>query len=115
MSDPDDTDHLDPEDQVTDNEQEPPPVNRYKRGDPIPQIPLEQLLAFENEHPGQGKEGLISRTFGIRPIHYYMQLNTAIDNPEAVELDPILVGRLKDTRTARLAARASRTLTRPTR
>lgn len=111
--DPDEPDQVDIEDDVADHSQEIESPRYYRRGDPIPHIPLEQLLEFENANPGHtgAKEALIGETFGIRPTNYYQQLNAAIDNPEAIALEPALCRRLQERRARRVAARTTRKLT----
>lgn len=83
-----------------------------------PAPPLADLLAFEEQHPGHTgpKEDAIRKAFGgMNTTRYYQCLNAAIDTPEALELKPMLVNRLRDLRTRRTEARATRTLRRTTR
>lgn len=112
MPDPDETDLIDSEDLAADHSQDIEPPRYFKRGDPIPHLPLEQILEFENNHPRHtgDKEALIGTTFGIRPANYYQQLNTAIDDPTAIALNPALCRRLQERRARRHAARQSRQL-----
>jgi hypothetical protein len=75
-----------------------------------------RILDFEREwwrHAG-AKEEAIRNEFGLSAPRYYQLLNVAIELPEAVRYDPMLVGRLQRVRDARTAARASRTFTSPT-
>jgi hypothetical protein len=74
-------------------------------------IPLEQLLAFEERwgpHADR-KEAAIREAFNRSAVRYYQALNAAIDTPEAHELNPMLVNRLREQREARTKARESRT------
>lgn len=73
---------------------------------------LEQLLEFEAAWPGFGgkKVDAIRTTFGgMNRTRYYQILNRAINTREALELNPMLVNRLRAHRTKALQARASRT------
>lgn len=94
-------------------------VRGYQHDRPSwPAPPLAELLAFEEQHPGHTgpKETAIRKTFGGMNItRYYQCLNSAIDTPEALELNPMLVNRLRDLRARRSEARATRTLRRTTR
>lgn len=81
-----------------------------------PAPPLDALLAFEEQWPGHagGKYDAIRNTFGgMSTTRYYQVLNAAINTREALELNPILVRRLREQRDARTAHRAARTF--PTR
>lgn len=73
-------------------------------------IPVDELLAFESAHPRHSgwKEEAIRARFGIPPARYYQLLGRAIDTREALELDPMLVHRLRRIRDTRLAARERR-------
>lgn len=51
------------------------------------------------------KEGRIRERFGMSPTEFYAKLNWVIDQPAALEYDPILVRRLRRMRDARAAAR----------
>ncbi len=61
------------------------------------------LLDFESRHPGHpsGKQHAIETELGVSAARYYQLLGRAIDHPEAVKLDPVLVNGLR-----RLNARA---------
>lgn len=61
------------------------------------------LLDFEARHPGHpaGKQHAIETELGITAARYYQPLGRAIDHPDAVKLDPVLVHGLR-----RLNARA---------
>jgi hypothetical protein len=78
-----------------------------------PLLELAAVLSFEAEWPGGhsgAKEGAILRTFNVSAARYYQALHRFIDTHKAVELDPVLVGRLQRARQARADARASRSL-----
>ncbi|GGH43790.1 DUF3263 domain-containing protein [Microbacterium album] len=65
------------------------------------------ILAFEAEwrRHGGAKEEAIRARLGLTPARYYQLLGRLIDAPEAIAADPLLVGRLRRQRDARLAAR----------
>ena len=68
------------------------------------------ILAFERQwwkYAG-AKEEAIRREFGISPTVYYQQLSALIDDPAALEADPLLVRRLQRQRAARRQQRAAR-------
>jgi hypothetical protein len=63
----------------------------------------EQILAFERrwwKHAG-AKEQAIRETFGLSATRYYQVLNGLLDDPAALERDPVLVGRLRRLRASR--------------
>jgi hypothetical protein len=65
------------------------------------------ILAFEQAwwaQPG-AKGPAIHDQLGFSPTRYYELLNALIDDPEALELDPLLVRRLRRQRTERRRAR----------
>ncbi|WP_328462874.1 DUF3263 domain-containing protein [Actinoplanes sp. NBC_00393] len=65
------------------------------------------ILAFEAKwwkHAG-AKEQAIRDTFGLSSTRYYQLLNALLDNPAALEHDPVLVGRLRRLRSARARTR----------
>jgi len=67
----------------------------------------EQILAFEAKwwkHAG-AKEQAIRDAFGLSSTRYYQLLNGLLDNPAAVERDPVLVGRLRRLRSTRARTR----------
>jgi hypothetical protein len=69
------------------------------------------LLAFEvqwGKHTGWKEEAIRAR-FQIPPARFYQLLGRAIDTSEALELDPMLVHRLRRIRDERRAVRARRT------
>jgi hypothetical protein len=66
-----------------------------------------QILEFESrwwKHAGS-KEQAIRDTFGVSSTRYYQLLNTLLDNPAALEHDPVLVGRLRRLRSTRARTR----------
>ena len=66
-----------------------------------------QILAFEArwwKHAG-AKEQAIRDTFGLSSTRYYQLLNGLLDNPLALEHDPVLVGRLRRLRSTRARTR----------
>jgi hypothetical protein len=62
-----------------------------------------QILAFERQWWRQAgaKEQAIRDTFGVSTTRYYQLLNTLLDDPRALEEDPMLVQRLRRLRTTR--------------
>jgi len=67
----------------------------------------EQILAFEGrwwKHAGS-KEQAVRDTFGLSSTRYYQLLNALLDNPAALEHDPVLVGRLRRLRSTRARTR----------
>ena len=67
----------------------------------------QQILAFEAKwwkHAG-AKEQAIRDTFGLSSTRYYQLLNGLLDNPKALEQDPVLVGRLRRLRSTRARTR----------
>jgi len=66
-----------------------------------------QILAFEArwwKHAG-AKEQAIRDTFGLSSTRYYQLLNGLLDNPAAMEHDPVLVARLRRLRSTRARTR----------
>ncbi|WP_239139928.1 DUF3263 domain-containing protein [Actinoplanes campanulatus] len=66
-----------------------------------------EIIAFEGrwwKHAG-AKEQAIRDTFGLSSTRYYQILNGLLDNPAALEHDPVLVGRLRRLRSARARGR----------
>lgn len=64
------------------------------------------LLAFEGQwfrQPGS-KEQSIRDTFGLNVTRYYQWVNAVIDDPAAMEYDPVLVKRLRRARDSRMRA-----------
>jgi Protein of unknown function (DUF3263) len=67
----------------------------------------ERILAFEAKwwkHAGS-KEQAIRDSFGLSATRYYQLLNALLDNPAALERDPVLVGRLRRLRSTRARVR----------
>ncbi|GAB1643392.1 DUF3263 domain-containing protein [Krasilnikovia sp. MM14-A1259] len=67
----------------------------------------EQILAFERKwwkHAGS-KEQAVRDAFGLSATRYYQVLNGLLDNPAALEQDPVLIGRLRRLRSARARTR----------
>ena len=65
------------------------------------------ILAFERQwwkYAG-AKEEAIKELFAMSATRYYQVLNTLLDNPAALEADPMLVKRLRRMRAARQRAR----------
>lgn len=56
------------------------------------------------------KEAAIRERFDLSPARYYQLLNRLIDQPEAVEYDPMLVQRLRRLRETRRRTRFARRL-----
>jgi Protein of unknown function (DUF3263) len=65
------------------------------------------LLDFERESwkLTVTKERAIRERFGFSPTRYHQLLNRAVDLPEALTYDPMLVRRLRRVRAARRRAR----------
>jgi hypothetical protein len=66
-----------------------------------------QILTFEAKwwkHAGS-KEQAIRDAFGLSSTRYYQLLNGLLDNPAALERDPVLVGRLRRLRSTRARTR----------
>ena len=67
----------------------------------------QEILAFEGrwwKHAG-AKEQAIRDTFGLSSTRYYQLLNALLDNPAAMEHEPVLVGRLRRLRSTRARSR----------
>ena len=65
------------------------------------------ILAFESKwwkHAGS-KEQAIRDSFGLSSTRYYQILNGLLDNPAALEQDPVLIGRLRRLRSTRARTR----------
>jgi hypothetical protein len=77
------------------------------RGEPVLTDREEQILAFEAKwwkHAG-AKEQAIRDAFGLSSTRYYQLLNALLENPLALERDPVLVGRLRRLRSTRARTR----------
>ncbi|MDC5697169.1 DUF3263 domain-containing protein [Intrasporangium calvum] len=71
-----------------------------------------EILAFERQwwkYSGS-KEQAIKELFDMSSTRYYQVLNALLDNPAALEADPMLVKRLRRMRASRQRARTSRRL-----
>jgi hypothetical protein len=70
-----------------------------------------EILDFEHiarwKYAG-AKEAAIRDQFGVSSVRYYQMLNWAIDQPEALEHDPMGVRRLRRLRAQRAARRSGR-------
>ena len=68
-----------------------------------------RILAFEQNwwrYPG-AKEREILEVFGMPVTRYYQLLNALIDQPEAIQFDPVLVARLRRQRSRRNRIRSA--------
>ena len=74
-----------------------------------------RILDFERSwwREGGAKERLIRERFGLSPTRYHQLLTRAIDLPEALAYDPMLVRRLRRLREWRRRARVARRLGMP--
>ena len=71
-----------------------------------------EILEFERQcwkYAG-AKEQAIRELFDMSATRYYQVLNTLLDNPSALEADPMLVKRLRRMRASRQRARSARRL-----
>ena len=70
------------------------------------------ILEFERQwwRYAGAKEQAIREKFDMSATRYYQVLNTIIDNPQSLTVDPMLVKRLQRMRSARQRARAARRL-----
>lgn len=71
-----------------------------------------EILAFERQwwkYAG-AKEQAIHELFDMNATRYYQVLNALIDNPAALEADPMLIKRLHRLRATRQRARSARRL-----
>jgi hypothetical protein len=67
----------------------------------------QRILAFEHKwwrHAGS-KEQAIRDVFDLSSTRYYQLLNALIDNPAAIEAEPVLVARLRRLRATRSRGR----------
>ena len=70
-----------------------------------------EIIAFERWWKYAGaKEQAIRELFDMSATRYYQVLNTLIDNPAALEADPMLVKRLRRLRASRQRARSAKRL-----
>jgi len=74
-----------------------------------------RILEFERAAPwrGRSKERAIREVLGITPTRYHQLLVGAIERPEALAFDPMLVRRLRRLRDARRRTRLARRLGHP--
>ncbi|NUS40529.1 MAG: DUF3263 domain-containing protein [Terrabacter sp.] len=71
-----------------------------------------EILAFERQwwkYAGS-KEQAIKELFDMSSTRYYQVLNALLDNPLALEADPMLIKRLRRMRASRQRARTTRRL-----
>jgi Protein of unknown function (DUF3263) len=71
-----------------------------------------EIIAFERQwwkYAG-AKEQAIRELFDMSATRYYQVLNALIDNPAAMEADPMLIKRLHRLRATRQRARSARRL-----
>ena len=69
-----------------------------------------EIIAFERQwwkYAG-AKEQAIRELFDMSATRYYQVLNALIDNPAALEADPMLIKRLNRLRATRQRARSAR-------
>jgi hypothetical protein len=66
-----------------------------------------QILDFERQWWRQAgaKEQAIRDTFGVSTTRYYQLLNALLDDPRALEHDPVVVQRLRRLRASRRRGR----------
>ncbi|SDO44733.1 Protein of unknown function [Klenkia soli] len=91
------------------------PVETTPQGDADPSgLPRRErdVLAFERQwwRYAGAKEAAIKEQFGLSATRYYQVLNSVIDRPEALVVDPLLVRRLRRMRATRQRQRSARTL-----
>ncbi|TPW72864.1 DUF3263 domain-containing protein [Schumannella sp. 10F1B-5-1] len=70
-----------------------------------------RVLDFERDWIGRSgaKESAIRTELGLTSARYHQLLHAAIDRPDALAEDPLLVRRLQRLRESRTRARAART------
>jgi hypothetical protein len=71
-----------------------------------------EIIAFERQwwkYAG-AKEQAIRELFDMNATRYYQVLNALIDNPAALQTDPMLIKRLSRLRATRQRARSARRL-----
>ena len=71
-----------------------------------------EIIAFERQwwkYAG-AKEQAVRELFDMSATRYYQVLNALIDNPGALEADPMLIKRLHRLRASRQRARSARRL-----
>ena len=69
-----------------------------------------EILGFERSWwtHGGGKESAIRETFDLSAGDYYRVLGDLIDHPDAMDVDPLLVRRLRRQRLTRQRERSAR-------
>lgn len=74
-----------------------------------------RILEFERSAAwrGRSKDRAIRESLGISPTRYHQLLVGALDRPEALAFDPMLVRRLRRLRDARRRTRLARRLGHP--
>ena len=74
-----------------------------------------RVLEFERSRPrrGRSKERSIRETLGITPTRYHQLLSAALERPEALAFDPMLVRRLRRLRDVRRRTRLALRLGHP--
>lgn len=74
-----------------------------------------RILEFERAASwrGRSKERAIREVLGLTPTRYHQVLAGAIERPEALAFDPMLVRRLRRLRDARRRTRLARRLGHP--
>jgi hypothetical protein len=87
------------------------PDNAASTGDDLSERDR-RILAFERHwwHYAGAKEQAVREHFDMSATRYYQVLNALIDQPAALEYDPLLVKRLRRLRAARQRARSARRL-----
>ena len=71
-----------------------------------------EIIAFERQwwkYAG-AKEQAVRELFDMSATRYYQVLNALIDSPVALEVDPMLIKRLRRLRSTRQRARSARRL-----
>ena len=70
----------------------------------------QQVLQFERQwwRYAGAKEQAIRDQFNLNATRYYQILNRLLDDPAAMEFDPLLIKRLRRLRESRQRARTSR-------
>jgi hypothetical protein len=79
--------------------------------------PTRRVLEFERASPWRGtttKPRAIRAALGITPTRYHQLLVGALDRPEALAFDPMLVRRLRRLAESRRLIRLARRLGHPT-
>ena len=68
-----------------------------------------EILAFERRWWRQAgsKEQAIRDVFGLSATRYYQLLNALLDDPAALEFEPVVVARLRRLRASRIRSRGS--------